>query len=157
MSVETKTIDTPNEIINKAVDKISDILSKRYPEHLSFDNGSFTISHGSTQVMIIVRPFTNDDACVECVATVAAGSNITNDLLRFVLMKNYELHFGAFGLLFDDTITFSHSFSANCLDIGELEITLDSVATIADYYDDIIVETAGGKRAKDLEKDMMKQ
>jgi hypothetical protein len=64
------------------------------------------------------------------------------------------LHFGSFGLLFDDTITFSHSFSASCLDNGELEITLDSVATIADYYDDIIVDQAGGKRSVDVQTEL---
>ena len=157
MSMEIKPQNTPEEIINNAINKVTDILNTKYPEHLSFGNGTFTIAHGSTQVMIIVRPFTDDEACIDCAATVVTGANISNDLMRFLLRKNYELHFGAFGLLFDDTITFSHSFSASCLEKGELEITLDSVATIADYYDDIIVETAGGKRAKDLDKEMIKQ
>jgi hypothetical protein len=101
MSHEKINIETPNEVINNAIEKVTSILKDKYPEFLSFGDGSFTISHGSTQVMIIVRPFTNEEACIECVATVVTGATISNDLLRFLLRKNYELHFGAFGLLFD--------------------------------------------------------
>ena len=78
------------------------------------------------------------------------GAKVSPDLMHFLLRKNSELHFGSFGLLFDNTITFSHSFSDKSLDSGQLEISLDSVATISDYYDDIIVDLAGGKRAMDI-------
>jgi hypothetical protein len=154
MSLENKNIETPEQVMSDAVAKVSAILTQKYPDYLSFGNGSFTISRGSTQVMIIVRPFTDENACIDCVANVVFGANISTDLMRFLLRKNYELHFGSFGLLFDDTITFSHSFSASCLDNGELEITLDSVATIADYYDDIIVDQAGGKRSVDVQTEL---
>jgi hypothetical protein len=100
--------------------------------------------------MIIVRPFTDEDSCVECSANVVIGAKITPDLMKFLLRKNTELHFGAFGLLFDDTITFAHSITGSNLDENELLTSLNSVATIADYYDDVIIEMAGGKRANEL-------
>jgi len=105
--------------------------------------------------MIIVRPFTQDDACIECISNVVTGAKITDELMKFMLRANSELHFGGFGLMFDDTITYSHSFSASCLKNNELQITLDSIAAIADYYDDIIVEAAGGKRAIDANNETM--
>jgi len=141
--------DTPREIIDSTIKAVKDILDEHYPGHLSFDEGSFTISRGSTQVMIIVRDYTSQEASVECIATVVSGAKITDDLMRFLLRKNSELHFGAFGLMFDDTITFSYSFSSSALEAHELKIALDTVAIISDYYDDIIVDLAGGKRAKD--------
>ena len=148
--IDNKTIETPQDIIDKAISKVNDILTKKYPDHIAFGDGAFTISRGSTQVMIIVRPFTNDEACVECIANTVMGAKVSPDLMHFLLRKNSELHFGSFALLFDNTITFSHSFADHCLDVGQLEITLDSVATISDYYDDIIVDLAGGKRALDI-------
>lgn len=143
-------IDTPEELINSTIERVENILKESYPDYLSFGNGSYTISRGSTQVMIIVRPYTADDTCVECIANVVYGSKITDDLMKFLLRKNAELHLGAFGLLFDDTITYSHSISGANLDANELLATLNAVATISDYYDDIIVSVNGGKSAKDF-------
>ncbi len=146
-------VETPQELIVQTIDNVKNILEKHFPEYISFEDGSFTINRGSTQVMIVVRPFTDDDTCVECFANVVTGADISNELMRFLLRKNAELHFGAFGLLFDDTITFSNSLSGINLDVNELTTTLNAIAVIADYYDDIIVEMAGGKRAADLVED----
>lgn len=147
---EYYTADTPRDLIDITIRKISDILDYNYPDHLKFDDGSFAVIHGSSQVLILVRPFTQDEACVECIANVVTGAKVNEDLMRFLLRKNAELHFGAFGLIFDGTITFAHSFSTSVLHEKELVTTLESVAIIADYYDDIIVDLAGGKRAQDL-------
>ncbi len=143
-------IDTPIELIEKTINKIENILKNKYPEYLKFENNVFTIAQGSTQVMLMVRKFANDDACIECTANVVYDAKITEELLQFLLRKNAELHFGAFGLLFDDTITFSHSISGANLDENELINTLNAVATIADYYDDVIINKNGGKRAGDM-------
>jgi hypothetical protein len=151
---ETTFIDTPQELIDLTVRRVNDILKDEFPDYLSFGNGSFTISRGSTQVMIVVRPFTSDETCVECMANVVTETEITTELMRFLLRKNAELHFGSFGLLFDDTITFSHSIAGTNLDANELITTLNSVAVIADYYDDIIVDLSGGKRAADVIDDL---
>lgn len=151
---ETTFIDTPQELIELTVRRVNDILKDEFPDYLSFGNGSFTISRGSTQVMIVVRPFTSDETCVECMANVVTETEITTELMRFLLRKNAELHFGSFGLLFDDTITFSHSIAGTNLDANELITTLNSVAVIADYYDDIIVDLSGGKRAADVIDDL---
>ena len=57
------------------------------------------------------------------------------------------MKFGAFGLLFDDTITFQHSILANEFSEIDLKSSINAVASVSDYYDDIIVEKSGGKRA----------
>lgn len=142
-------VDTPKELIDQTIDRVNEILKEYFPDFLSFGNGSYTISRGSTQVIIVVRPFTSEETCVECMANVVTGTDITMELMRFLLRKNAELHFGSFGLLFDDTITFSHSIAGTNLDANELTTTLNSVAVISDYYDDIIVDLSGGKRASD--------
>ncbi|MDC1068469.1 hypothetical protein OAQ99_04850 [Candidatus Kapabacteria bacterium] len=147
-------VETPPEMINDTTKKVEKFLEKNFPEHLSFGNGQFTISRGSTQVMILVRPFTNKETSVECISQVVTGANITPELMSFLLRKNAELHFGAFGLYFDNTITFSHTIAGTNLDESELVTTLNAVAVISDHYDDKIVEIAGGKRATDLLDDL---
>ena len=73
---------------------------------------------------------------------------------QFLLRKNAELHIGGFGLLFDDTIVFQHSIAGTNLDANELVTSVNTVAVIADYYDDEIVERSGGKRATDIVMDL---
>lgn len=143
-------IDTPQELIDQTISKVESFLKEISPEYVSYDNGSFTINFGSSQVMIIVRPFTENETCVEIVSNVVTGANITPELMKFLLLKNSEIHFGAFGLLFDDTITFQHSITGTNLDKNEFETSLKAVAIISDYYDDEIINMAGGKRAIDL-------
>ena len=143
--------ETPVELINQTIEKVENILKTHLPDYLNFGNGSFTIAFGSTQVMIIVRPFTSEDTSVECISNVVSGAHITNELMNFLLRKNAELHIGGFGLLFDDTIIYQHSIAGTNLDANELLTSIKAVAVIADYYDDEIVAMAGGKRAADLE------
>ncbi|MCX6154331.1 MAG: hypothetical protein NT007_09230 [Candidatus Kapabacteria bacterium] len=150
MDENTIPVEKSKTLLDTTVDDVKTLLNEHFPNHISFGYGSFTISRGSSQIMIIVRPFTLDETCIELFAHVVTGATINEELLKFLMRKNAELHFGAFGLLFDGTITFSHSILGSNLDPNELVITLNSVAVISDYYDDIIVDMAGGKRALDM-------
>ena len=147
---EVSAMETPIELIQQTNEKVEAVLAENFPGHLKFGDGQYTISHGSTQIMIVVRPFTDDETCVECISQLVSGATVNEELMKYLLRKNAELHFGAFGLLFDDTITFSHSIAGKNLDANELLTTLNSVAVIADFYDDEIVNMAGGKRAADI-------
>ena len=138
-------------LLEKARTTVGAFLAERFPDAIDYGDGSYTISHGSSSVMIVVRPYTETDTMVELISQIVTGAKIDEAVLRWMLRKNAELHFGAFGLLFDDTIIFSYSLPGNSLDAGELESAITSVAVIADHYDDIIVNMAGAKRVADLE------
>jgi hypothetical protein len=86
---------------------------------------------------------------VEITSHVVTDATITPELTKWLLRKNVELHFGGFGLLFDDTIVFSYSLPGSSIDASALEAAITAVAVIADHYDDEIVAMAGGKRAID--------
>jgi len=143
-------IETPVELIKSTVEKVENYLKDIFPDYISFGDDSFTVNYGSSQIMVIVRPFTENETCVEIVSNVVTGANITPELMKFLLNKNAEIHFGAFGLLFDNTITFQHSIAGTNMDKNEFETSLKAVALISDYYDDEIVSIAGGKRGIDL-------
>ena len=69
---------------------------------------------------------------------------ILSDLMKWLLETNVDLHFGAFGLLFDGTIVYSQTLPGSDLSRQEFESTARTVAAIADHYDDEIVAMAGG-------------
>lgn len=140
---------TPDELIEQTKVKVQTVLNAHFPDHVAFDNASFSIDAGSSQVMIIIRPFTDTDTCIECMATLVSGATISEELLRFLMRKNAELHFGAFSLMFDDTICFAHSIAGINADDNEIITSIQSVALIADHYDDEIISMAGGKRCSD--------
>lgn len=135
------------ELLNSTAQKVEQFLKNLYPDYVAFDNYTFTINQGSSQVMIVVRPYTENDTIVEFVANVVYDVMVNPDLMYFLLRKNSELHFGGFGLLFDDTVIFNYSIAGKNLDENEFSNAINSVAIIADYYDDVIVEKFGGKRA----------
>ncbi len=144
-----KKYEPPSYYVSKTAEKVKEILDKYFKGYMSFGDSSFAITRGSTQVMIQIKHFLKDETIVVCLSNVVRGARIEQDLMHFLLRKNAELQFGAFALLFDGTVTFSHSIAGSNLDSNELITALSSVAFISDYYDDVITEIAGGKRASD--------
>ena len=141
---------TPDAIIESTRANVAAILKDRFPQTVDFSDGSYALSYGSSSVGVVVRRYTETDTMVEIMAQVVSGAEITPELLKWLRRKNAELHFGAFGLLFDDTIIYTYSLPGSKLDASELEAAVTSVAVIADHYDDEIVKMAGGKRTSDL-------
>lgn len=140
---------TLEERMSATKSRIKDVLERTFPDAMDFGDGSFTISQGSTNVIVVVRPYTEHDTMVEITSHVVTDASVTPELTKWLLRKNVELHFGGFGLLFDDTIVFSYSLPGSSIDASALEAAITAVAVIADHYDDEIVAMAGGKRAID--------
>ncbi|PKL78737.1 MAG: hypothetical protein CVV25_10395 [Ignavibacteriae bacterium HGW-Ignavibacteriae-4] len=137
---------------NKLIDtneRLKAFFEANFKEDTYFDEESFIINKGSTQVLVKAENITDDHVVIDLISHVVKNANVDDKLKNFLLRANSELKFGAFGLLFDDTITFQHSILANDFSEVDLKSSINAVASVADYYDDIIVEKAGGKRALD--------
>lgn len=132
------------QIIDDTRERVREFLNEIYPDFVEFADGTFTVQEGSATVSIIVRPWHEADAAVEFTSQLVSGATVSSDLMRWMLQKNVELHFGALGLLFDDTIVYSQTLPGCDLSRKEFEATIRTVATIADYYDDEIITMAGG-------------
>lgn len=137
-------------------DKLKDTNSRlkaffevNFKDQTYFDEESFIINKGSTQVLVKAENITEDHVVIDLISHVVKNAKVDDNLKNFLLRANSELKFGAFGLLFDDTITFQHSILANDFSEVDLKSSINAVASVADYYDDIIVEKSGGKRALD--------
>jgi hypothetical protein len=135
--------------ITEVNEQLKAFFENNYNDTTFFEDNSFTITKGSTQVMVKADNITEDHVVIDLVSHVVKDANVDGDIKNFLLRANSELKFGGFGLLFDDTIIFQHSILANNFSEDNLKSSINAVASVADYYDDILVEKAGGKRALD--------
>ena len=141
---------TTDTLITSTQDAVRAVLASRFQDHIDFGDGTFAIPFGSSSVSIVVRPYTESDTIIELTAQVVSEATVSSELMHWLLRKNAELHFGGFGLLFDDTIVFTYSISGSAIEGSVLEAAITSVAVIADHYDDQLVRMAGGLRAADV-------
>lgn len=84
-------------------------------------------------------------------AAVVTGADLASfpELLRSLLEYNVESRWGHFALDRQGRILFQHLFSAASLTREDLLPCIGEIARVADEWDDVIVEEAGGERALD--------
>ena len=133
------------------------MLDELVDEH--FDDSEhcdFYLKYGSTVLEISIDPFEEDNAVIEvlafCVQGVDPSFELASDLLRF----NSEIPLGGFSML-DGDVFFSHSFVGRHLQPEQLMASLNSVAMIADDYDEKIVSRYGGETALDRLRNFSKR
>jgi len=137
------------QMLEETRTRVRGFLQEIYPDFTEFSDGTFTLQEGSAIVSITVRPWHMGDTAVEFTSQLVSGAHIDEKLMRWLLEKNVELHFGALGLLFDDTVVYSQTLPGCDLSAREFQATARTVATIADHYDGEIVAIGGGKTAAD--------
>lgn len=116
----------------------------------------FNLSYGSAKVEVEVldwevHPWDERElAIVKASSCVTLGSRTDEPLMRYLLMENHRMRFGAFHLAETGGVIFSHSvLGGENMDLMELQTCILSVVTIADTYDDLIIQKFGGQRACD--------
>ncbi len=146
------TVKKPKDIVAITQSKLRSYLKQLFRKNVQEMDDRFIIIEGSAVIQIVIRPWYDSDSVIDIFSFVVEGANMTPELTNFLLRKNATLHFGAFGLTFDNTVIFSYSLAGSNLDLNELKAALQTVATISDYYDDQIVALAGGRRGIDVTK-----
>jgi len=140
-------VEAVEKMLTSTRDNVRIFLQSVFPDYVEFEDGSFTVSEGSAVISIVVRPWHGGDVAVEFTSHLVSGATITPECMRWLLQKNVELHFGAFGLLFDDTIVYSQTLPGGGMTRAAFKATVLTVARIADHYDDEIVAMVGGTTA----------
>jgi hypothetical protein len=112
----------------------------------------YVVRQGTAYVYIHVLPWEPDRALVRLVAQLVRGVEMTPDLAIKLLRLNARLRFGAFGYVPQGAcVIFAHTLlGGETLDADEITTALHDLSMLADEYDDLIVEEAGGKRMQDL-------
>jgi hypothetical protein len=122
-------------------------LDELVDEH--FDDAEhcdFYLKYGSTVLEISIGPYEEDDAVVEVLAFCVQGVEPSFELMQELLKLNSEVPLGAFSMVGND-IFYAHSFLGRRLRPEQLIASLDSVASIADDYDEHLVKRYGGETA----------
>jgi len=106
---------------------------------------AFCVRKGTAEVMVRVLPW-NEDSLIIARAYIASCIELTPDLMRYLLAKNNDIVFGAFGVDGDGSIFLEHSIVGSTCNKTELEASVLSVLTVADEYDEEILSRWGGQQ-----------
>ncbi len=130
-------------------EKIGGFLRELFGEQVRArdDQPLYGLAVGSAFVETGVWPWGDDNAVVSCRAWVVREAEITPELLHYLLRKNDEMRFGAFGLDEKNNIFFEHAIVGPTCDKYELRASVVAVGHTADQYDDEIIARWGGHRA----------
>jgi hypothetical protein len=133
------------EVYRAVKSHLDDLVEEHFDDAAHCD---FYLKYGSTVLEISIEPYEEDDAVVEILAFVVQDAEPSFDLMRELLQINSEVSLGAFSVDGRD-IFYSHSFLGRRLQAEQLIASLEIVATIADEYDEQIVQKYGGVTALD--------
>ncbi len=109
----------------------------------------FGVRVGSALTEVYVDSWGDDEAVICARSYVVIGPEMTAELMLFLLRANNRMRFGAFGLDSKDNVFFEQTILGSTCDKEELHHTVQAVLTVADEYDDKIVQQWGGKRMAD--------
>lgn len=113
------------------------------------DEPVWDIRVGSSVTELGIFPWKQDESVISARAVVVRNVKFAPELLQYLLRQNSVMRFGAFGIESDNEIYFLHSIVGSTCDKPELEASVRSVSSMADHYDDEIVNRWGGRRACD--------
>lgn len=139
-----------DNLIRETGEKVNEYLSKlvNLNKNISYERinyGCFTVKRGSTLVHVLVKEWKEDTPIVECISYVVKDTTITEDLAVKLLLMNWEMPFGSFSIDPDDNcIVLSQCLVGATLDEPELNLTVETIAEVADEVDDLIIDTYGG-------------
>ena len=125
------------------------MLDELVEEH--FDDAAhcdYYLKHGTTLLEISIEPYLEDNAVIKVRAFCVQGVHETFELMTELLRLNSQIPLGSFSLT-EGNVFFTHGFLGRDLVPEQLIASLNSVATIADEYDEWIIERWGGATALD--------
>jgi hypothetical protein len=131
------------EVYRQVKSHLDELVDEHFDDSEHCD---FYLKYGSTVLEISIEPYQEDDAVVEVLAFCVQGVEPSFELMQELLRLNSEVPLGAFSMVAKD-IFYSHSFLGRRLRPEQLIASLDSVASIADDYDEDLVSRFGGETA----------
>ena len=123
---------------------------------VAIDQPNFYVTYGSALIDVNVMSWevhpweTGELAIVRACSCITVESRIDAELMQYLLSENRRMRFGSFQLGRQNEILFAHSvLGGESMDLVELQTCILSVVTIADTYDDLLMQKFGGQRGID--------
>ena len=127
--------------------KLKEYLSELFDEpYYDPENNHFYVRYGTTVLEISVDPYGEEESVVGIMSYCVQDVEVEEELLVGLLELNHQLTCGHFSLVGTD-IFFAHTLFGKNLDARDLLRAITAVATVADDYDDRIVQRYGGQTA----------
>ncbi|HSK78019.1 MAG TPA: YbjN domain-containing protein [Thermoanaerobaculia bacterium] len=127
--------------------KLKEYLSELFDEpYYDPENNHFYVRYGTTVLEISVDPYGEEESVVGIMSYCVQDVELEEELLVGLLELNHQLTCGHFSLVGTD-IFFAHTLFGKSLDARDLLRAITAVATVADDYDDRIVQRYGGQTA----------
>jgi hypothetical protein len=141
-----------SEAHKKAYEKARDQLHTLFGEvNVKTMDDTFVLQEGSTFVYVRTFPIGDAKSGVEIFSYVVVDINVTEELMRYLLVYNLKLMLGGFGLSLGKdgkgTVLLTHSILGDSMDREELYASVSAIARVADDLDDQIVAAFGGQTA----------
>ena len=127
-----------NEELLRSTDaKVSTYLSQIFYEHeFAKSDAIYSFAFGTVNVEIRVVPWHSEDVLVQVFSYLAEDVHMTQEIAEELLRLNANSPFGSFGLTFDGAVKYSYSLAGANLDFNEFLAAVQTVASIADDYDE---------------------
>ena len=139
--------------------RIGDYLRETIGRYEVTRDGSYSLRHGTTRLIINPRGLSGTDKTIATIfAFVAIDVNVTNDLFKYLNEINKGITFGKFFVIEDKKLVIcQHSLLGGTLDKDELSVGIAAVAYTSDQYDEKIIKSFGGKRCIDAETEALRR
>jgi hypothetical protein len=131
------------EVFHKLKEYLGELFDEPYYDP---ENDHFYVRYGTTVLEISVEPYETEEAVVTIMSYCVQDVEVEEELLVGLLELNHQVSCGHFSLVGTD-IFFAHSLFGRSLDARDLLRAITAVATLADDYDDRLVERYGGQTA----------
>ncbi|MES2730423.1 MAG: YbjN domain-containing protein [Bacteroidota bacterium] len=129
------------ELLRSTDERVEKYLNQIFYEHeFAKTDGIYSFSFGSINVEIRVVPWHSADVLVQVFSYLAEEVNLTLEVAEELLRLNSNSPFGGFGFTFDGAVKYSYSLAGANLDFNEFLAAVQTVASIADDYDEKIKE-----------------
>ena len=129
------------ELLRVADQKVQKYLDQIFFEHeFAKSDSIYSFAFGTVNVEIRVLPWHSEDVLVQVFSYLAEEVSLSHEMAEDLLRLNSNLPFGSFGLTFDGAVKYSYSLAGANLDFNEFLAAVQTVASIADEYDEKIKE-----------------
>ena len=129
------------ELLRTTDEKVSQYLGQIFYEHeFAKSDNIYSFPFGTVNVEIRVVPWHSEDVLVQVFSYLAEEVNLSPQQAVELLRLNANSPFGGFGLTFDGAVKYSYSLAGANLDFNEFLAAVQTVASIADEYDEQVKE-----------------
>jgi len=131
------------EGINESLIASTQTKVEKYIQELFHDyevakvENTYSFAFGTVNVNIRIIGWHTEDVLVEVYSYLAENTAVDAKTAEELLRLNASMHFGSFGITFDRAVIYTYSLAGANLDFNEFMAAVQTVATVADSYDEM--------------------